>query len=130
MDDHHRRFTVCSLFVVANLLVLLNMFEDRVRIRISGDPERSHEGSPLYRKVITLCRRVQPSTAAGQSAMDVNDNVPTIRSTHSNHTKQIYGQLSLPTSHACPHRLTGVGMREHRSLALDHGLVYRPQHLI
>lgn len=49
MDDHHRRFTVCSLFVVANLLVLLNMFGDRGGVRVSGDPERSRESSPLYR---------------------------------------------------------------------------------
>ncbi|WP_237156411.1 hypothetical protein [Mycobacteroides franklinii] len=54
MDDHHRRFTVCSLFVVANLLVLLNMFEDRGRIWASGDPERSRKSSPLYRQLVTL----------------------------------------------------------------------------
>ncbi|EIU59121.1 hypothetical protein MM2B0107_2332 [Mycobacteroides abscessus subsp. bolletii 2B-0107] len=37
------------MFVVANLLVLLNMFGDRGGVRVSGDPERSREGSPLYR---------------------------------------------------------------------------------
>lgn len=130
MDDHHRRFTVCSLFVVANLLVLLNMFEDRGRIRVSGDPKRSREGSPLDRQVVTRGRSVQPRTATGQFAMDVDDNFLTIRSKHSNHSKQIYGQLSPPTSDTCPYRLTGMGACERRSLMLDHGLVYRPRHPI
>lgn len=127
MDDHHRRFTVCSLFVVANLLVLLNMFEDRGGIRVSGDPKCSSEGSPLNRQVVTLRRTVQPRTAAGQFAMDVDDNFPIIRSKHSNHTNQIHGQLSPSASDTCPHRFTGMGACGRRSLTLDHGLVYRPR---
>lgn len=127
MDDHHRRFTVCSLFVVANLLVFLNKFEDRGGIRVSADPERSRERSPLYRQVITLRRPMQPRTSAGQPATAIDNNASIIRS---NHTKQICSQLSPPAADACPYRFTGFGMCEHRSLALDHGLVYRPRHLI
>ncbi|OHU76252.1 hypothetical protein BKG84_23235 [Mycobacteroides chelonae] len=127
MDDHHRRFTVCSLFVVANLLVLLNMFEDHGGIRGSADPERSSESPPLHRQVVTLRRPVQPRTSAGQSAAGIDNNMPIIRS---NHTKQICSQLSPPASDACPYRFTGRGMCERRSLALDHGLVYRPRQLI
>lgn len=127
MDDHHRRFTVCSLFVVANLLVLLNMFGDHGGIRVSGDPKRSREGPPLYRQLVTLRRPVQPRTPAGQPMTEIDHYVSIIRS---NHTKQICSQLSPPAPHTCPHRFTGLGMFERRSLALDHGLVYRPRHLI
>lgn len=62
--------------------------------------------------------------------MDVDDNFPTIRSKHSNHTKQIRSQPSPSAPDTCPYRLAGMGACERRSLTLDHGLVYRPQHLI
>ncbi|BBY66229.1 hypothetical protein MHEL_44720 [Mycolicibacterium helvum] len=46
---------------------------------------------------------------------------------HRHHSEEIDGQLSLPAPDTCPHRSFGTAMRSlgSRSLALDHGIVYR-----
>ncbi|GAY16734.1 hypothetical protein MSZK_34600 [Mycobacterium sp. shizuoka-1] len=71
---------------------------------------------------------MQPRTPTREVTGLVNGyGAITVPVRHCHHSEEIDGQLSLPAPDACPHRTFGTSMRfpGGRSLALDHGTVYR-----
>jgi hypothetical protein len=137
MTHGHRNFTVCSC---SSLPVLLpgdlrgsgkprEPLDHRGGVRRTGDAQRSNEGAPPDRNVQTLLVGMQPRTPPRQITRCIDrDGLRAVSVVNSGHSKQFDGQPTLPASDARTHWSLGTSMQPRagsRTLALDHGSVYR-----
>ncbi|EUA34302.1 translation initiation factor If-2 [Mycobacterium xenopi 3993] len=135
MTHGHWDFTVCSCSLVPVLLRVSRAYSE---IPSARPPRRC----PVNRRCAALGRKLAagslPARIAGRDAAMhparkatrwVNDHgVFAVPGRHSDHAKQFDGQLSLSAADTRSHRPIGAPMPARigrRSLALDHGSVYR-----
>jgi hypothetical protein len=112
-------FATCS---VAEGIEHSDMLDGRGCVRYTGDAQRSTERSPPDRFAYAPQVGMQPGTPPRQITGNINGHgILAVPSRHSDYAKQFDGQLSPSASDASPHR-SRIGSR---SLALDHGSVYR-----